>query len=54
MNDERTELKVDVQQPMKDRQPWQRPILKRLQVNLDTALDVTATANDGIDGFASV
>lgn len=37
MNDERIELQADGQQPTDDRQPWQRPTLKRLQVNLDTA-----------------
>lgn len=48
MNDERTELQTDTQQPTDDRQTWQRPTLKRLQVNLDTASG-SGKVNDGVD-----
>ncbi len=49
MNEERVELQADGQQPTDDRQSWQRPTLKRLQVNLDTASE---TGNGG-DAFNS-
>lgn len=49
MNDERSELQADVQQPVGDRQPWQRPTLKRLQVNLDTASSFSGDVDGGND-----
>ena len=51
MNDERTELQAEVEQLVDDRQRWQRPTLKRLQVNLDTALGGAVKLNDATTGF---
>lgn len=48
MNDEHTELQADRQQLTDDRQAWQRPILKRLQVNLDTAYSGLDPFFDGV------